>query len=67
MLLISYVIYGAAMIGYLLPVGGVLSPTLFWALLGVLAMIALIGSPDLLGAGPGDVAAFFRDQGITHL
>ncbi len=50
LLLISYLIYGAAMIGYVLPVGGVLSPTLLWVLLGVLAMIALVGIPDLLGA-----------------
>lgn len=50
LLSISYLIYGVAMIGYVLPVGGVLSPGLLWALLGVLALVALTGARELAGA-----------------
>ncbi|HJO03011.1 MAG TPA: glycosyltransferase family 39 protein, partial [Acidobacteriota bacterium] len=62
LLVISYLIYGAAMIGYVLPVGGVLSPTLLWALLALLAGLALTGIPDLLGAGRTVVGALGDDR-----
>ncbi len=64
LLLISYLLYGVAMVGYVLPVGGVLSPRLLWALLGVLALMALTGARELAGAGWAALGAVRADRWV---
>ena len=62
LLLISYLIYGLAMIGYLMPVGGILSPTLMWVLLGALSLVALTGVAELVAAGRALPASLRGDR-----